>query len=80
MNLLKPSRDGDHEKLISNGERFLLPFLPYAPHTVTKHTILHGFATTCAVYAATVSAVYASNLLPHAPHTLANCYRTRCLR
>jgi hypothetical protein len=26
MNLLKPSRDGGHEKMISNRERFLLPF------------------------------------------------------
>jgi hypothetical protein len=27
MNLLKPSTDGGHEKLFSNGERFLMPFL-----------------------------------------------------
>ncbi len=46
--------------------------LPYAPSTLEKHTILHGFATACAVYA--------SNLLPHAMHMLANCYLMRCLR
>ncbi len=46
--------------------------LPYAPSTVAKHTILHSFATACAVYA--------SKLLPYAPSTLAICYRMRRIR
>ncbi len=46
--------------------------LPYAPSTLAKHTILHGFATACSVYA--------SKLLPYAASTLAICYRMRRIR
>ncbi len=57
--------------------------LPYAPPTLAKHTILHGFCyrmRRLRQQIATVCTAYASNLLPHAPPTLANCCRMRRLR